>query len=58
MPKNQPKVKPLSPLHNAKQVPLQQMLNDLSKSSGMNAKQQAGKVLEMQLGPVRSTVDR
>lgn len=49
----QPKVNPVSPLHRAKQVPLQQMLNDLGRQSGMNPKQQAGKILEMQLGPRR-----
>lgn len=49
----QPKVKPVSPLHGAKQVPLETMLNDLGRKSGMNAGQQAGKILEMQLGPRR-----
>lgn len=53
-----PKVKPVSPLHGAKQVPLQTMLNHMSQASGMNQKQASSKVLEMQLGPIRSTVDR
>lgn len=49
-----PKVQRTNPLQNAQKVPLNQMLSDLERASGLNRQQKMNTLVELSMGPKRS----